>query len=194
MATTKSIKGTQTEKNLVTSYLAESTAYTRYTFYATQANKDGYFPVERLFAETAANEFRHAKVYFKFLEGGQVDVPMTVDAGIIGTTTENLAIAAREELEEGVDLYRRFAEIADQEGFAEIAEHFRAIAEIELHHRRRLLHYLDQVNTDTVWKRDHVIKWQCLVCGYIHEGTEPPTTCPACDHPYQHYMALDLDD
>lgn len=194
MATTKSIKGTQTEKNLVTSYLAESTAYTRYTFYATQANKDGYFPIERLFTETAANEFRHAKVYFKFLEGGQVDVPMTVDAGIIGTTTENLAIAAREELEEGVDLYRRFAEIADQEGFAEIAEHFRAIAEIELHHRRRLLHYLDQVNTDTVWKRDHVIKWQCLVCGYIHEGTEPPTTCPACDHPYQHYMALDLDD
>lgn len=194
MATTKSIKGTQTEKNLVTSYLAESTAYTRYTYYAAQANKESYFPIERIFTETAANELRHSKVYFKFLEGGQVDVPMTVDAGVIGTTAENLATAAREELDEGVNLYRRFAEVADQEGFPEVAEHFRAIAEIELHHHNRFMRLLQQVNEGTVWKRDQPIKWQCLVCGYIHEGTEPPKVCPACDHPYQHYMALDVDD
>ncbi len=192
---TKSIKGTQTEKNLVIAYLAESTAYTRYTFYAAQANKENYFPIEKIFTETAANEMRHAKVFFKFLEGGQVSVPMNgVDAGIIGTTESNLATAAREELYEGVKLYTDAAAVAEKEGFHDIAEHFRAIATIEEHHRRRFERYLKHVKEGTVWKREKPIKWQCLVCGYIYEGTTPPAVCPACDHPYQHYMALDEAD
>lgn len=190
----KSIKGTQTEKNLVIAYMAESSAYTRYTFYAAQANKEGYFPIERVFNETAANEMRHGKVFFKFLEGGNITVPLGVDAGVIGTTASNLATAAHEELVEGVKLYKESAEVADKEGFPEIASHFRAIAEIEEHHRRRFERYLKQVNEGTVWKRDKPIKWQCLVCGYIYEGTTTPEKCPACDHPYQHYMALDEPD
>lgn len=190
----KSIKGTQTEKNLVIAYMAESSAYTRYTFYAAQANKEGYFPIERVFNETAANEMRHGKVFFKFLEGGNITVPLGVDAGVIDTTASNLATAAHEELVEGVKLYKESAEVADKEGFPEIASHFRAIAEIEEHHRRRFERYLKQVNEGTVWKRDKPIKWQCLVCGYIYEGTTPPEKCPACDHPYQHYMALDEPD
>lgn len=190
----KSIKGTQTEKNLVIAYMAESSAYTRYTFYAAQANKEGYFPIERVFNETAANEMRHGKVFFKFLEGGNITVPLGADAGVIGTTASNLATAAHEELVEGVKLYKESAEVADKEGFPEIASHFRAIAEIEEHHRRRFERYLKQVNEGTVWKRDKPIKWQCLVCGYIYEGTTPPEKCPACDHPYQHYMALDEPD
>lgn len=190
----KSIKGTQTEKNLVIAYMAESSAYTRYTFYAAQANKEGYFPIERVFNETAANEMRHGKVFFKFLEGGNITVPLGVDAGVIGTTASNLATAVHEELVEGVKLYKESAEVADKEGFPEIASHFRAIAEIEEHHRRRFERYLKQVNEGTVWKRDKPIKWQCLVCGYIYEGTTPPEKCPACDHPYQHYMALDEPD
>ncbi|MCM1519902.1 MAG: rubrerythrin family protein [Lachnoclostridium sp.] len=191
---TKSIKGTQTEKNLVTSYLAESTAYSRYTFYASQADKENYFPIGQIFRDTAANELRHSKIYFKYLEGGKVDVPMDVDAGVIGTTADNLALAAEEEQNEGVDMYIKFADVADKEGFAEIASHFRAIADIERRHRDRFLWYLNQVKTDTVWKRDKPIQWQCLVCGYVFEGTEPPKVCPACDHPYQHYIALDYDE
>lgn len=190
---TKSIKGSKTEKNLVTSYLAESTAYTRYTYYADQADKENYFPIGQIFRETAANEMRHSKVYFKFLEGGQVEVPMNVDAGVIGTTEQNLATAAREEEYEGVKLYQEFAQVAEEEGYTEIAEHFRAIATIEERHKDRFLHYLEQVKAGTVWKREKPIMWQCLVCGYVHEGTEPPMVCPACDHPYQHYMALDYD-
>lgn len=188
---TKKLKGTETEKNLVTAYLAESSAYTRYTYYATQANKEEYYPIERVFTETAANEFRHSKVFFKFLTGGKVEVPMDVDAGVIGTTEENLAIAAEEELHEGVEMYKAAAETARREGFDEIAEHFEAIAEIEMRHRRRFLHYLKQVKEGTVWKRDHDITWKCLVCGYEYRGKTPPEVCPACDHPYQHYVGMD---
>lgn len=194
MSTNKSIKGTQTERNLVIAYMAESSAYTRYTFYAAQANKEGYFPVERVFTETAENELRHAKVFFKFLEGGNVEVSMGVDAGVIGDTASNLATAAHEELVEGVELYTNSAKVAEEEGFSEIASHFRAIATIEDHHRRRFERYLKQVKEGTVWKREKPVKWQCLVCGYIYEGTEPPKACPGCDHPYQHYRALDEAD
>lgn len=192
--TKKSIKGTKTEKNLVIAYMAESAAYTRYTFYASQANKEGYFPIERIFTETAANEMRHGKVFFKFLEGGNLNVPVDVDAGVIGDTASNLETAAHEELVEGVELYTNAAKVADEEGFTEIAEHFRAIAEIEDHHRRRFERYLKQVKEGTVWKREKPVTWQCLVCGYEYVGTEPPKVCPACDHPYQHYRALDEED
>lgn len=194
MAKTKSIKGTKTEQNLVIAYMAESAAYSRYTYYAAQAEKEKYFPIQKIFTEAAANELRHGKVFFKFLQGGSVEVPMAVDAGVIGTTAENLATAAHEELVEGVEMYTEAAKVADKEGFPEIAGHFRAIAEIEDHHRRRFERYLKQVEDGTVWKRKKPVKWQCLVCGYIYEGTEPPAECPACDHPYQHYMALDDPD
>lgn len=190
---TRSIKGTQTEKNLVIAYVAESTAYTRYTFYAQQAEKENYYPIAEVFNETAANEIHHAKVFFKMLEGGSVDVNVGVDAGVIGDTASNLATAAHEELLEGVELYKHAANVADEEGFPEIASHFRAIAEVEEHHRRRFDKYLEQVKAGTVWKRDHKIKWQCMVCGYIMEGTEPPVSCPVCDHPQCHYKALDIE-
>lgn len=188
---TKDIKGTQTEKNLVISYFAESTAYSRYTFYAAQADKENYFPIGVVFRETADNELRHAKVFFKFLEGGKVSVELTADAGVIGDTASNLATAIEEEQHEGYEFYDACAKTADTEGFPEIAEHFRAIAKIEIAHHARFQHYLKQVQDGTVWKRDTPIKWQCLVCGYVYEGTTPPDPCPACDHPYQHYMALD---
>lgn len=194
MSTKKSIKGTQTEKNLVIAYLAESSAYTRYNFYAQKADKEQYFPIGQIFRETAENEMHHGKVFFKFLEGGSVEVPMAADAGVIGTTAENLEIAAKEEINEGVKLYTASAEVAEKEGFPEIAEHFRAIAEIENRHHRRFMRYLKQVKEGTVWKREKPVTWQCLVCGYQYKGTEPPKVCPACDHPYQHYMAIDEPD
>lgn len=190
MTTPKSIKGSRTEKNLVISYMAESAAYSRYIFYAAQAEKEKYFPIQRVFTETANNELRHAKVYFKFLEGGSLPVTLDVDAGIIGTTAQNLETAAQEELTEGSEMYRKFAATAKEEGYDDIAEHFLAIADIEERHRRRFLHYLRQVEEGTVWKRDHEITWKCLVCGYEYKGTEPPLKCPACDHPREHYMGM----
>lgn len=191
---TKSIKGTQTEKNLVIAYLAESTAYTRYTFYAQQADKENYYPIGEIFRQTAQNELHHGKVYFKYLEGGSVTVPVAVDAGIIGTTEQNLEIAAKEEQTEGVDLYEGFAKVAEEEGFPELAGVFREIATVEKRHENRFKWYLKQVKEGTVWKREKPIKWQCLVCGFIFEGTTPPEVCPACHHPYQHYIALDYDE
>ena len=194
MANKKSIKGTQTEKNLVISYLNESQAYARYTFYGAQANKEKYFPIEKAFNDTAANELRHAKVFFKFLEGGVVEADLGADAGVIGDTATNLEISIGEEKKEGVEAYIAFAKTAKEEGFPEIAEHFTAIAEIERHHLERFERYLQQVKDGTVWKREKPILWKCLVCGYVAEGTEPPEECPACDHPYQHYMALDYPE
>ncbi len=192
MATpTKSIKGTQTEKNLVISYLNETQANARYIYYAQQADKESYYPIGEIFRETAANELHHAKVFFKMLEGGTVSVPMDADAGVIGDTATNLQISINEENEEGVDAYKKFAAVAEEEGFPEIASHFNAIAEVEATHRDRFERYLKQVKDGTVWKRDHAIVWRCLVCGYEFTGTEPPKKCPGCDHPYQHYMAMD---
>ncbi len=198
MATTdttakKSIKGTKTEVYLTSSYLAEAQAYARYTYYAQQADKEMYFPIGEVFRDTAANELHHGKVFLKFLEGGQVTATMTADAGIIGTTAENLAIAIREEYVDGEEYYIEAAKVATEEGFPEIAEHFTAIASVEKHHKERFEKYLKQVQDGTVWKRDTPITWKCLVCGYEFVGTEPPMTCPGCSHPYQHYMATDID-
>lgn len=192
--TSKDIKGTRTEKNLVQAYLAESSAYSRYTYYAKQANKEGYFPVERIFNETAENELHHGKVFFKFLEGGKVNVPMDVDSGVIGTTVSNLATAIGEEETEGVEMYTSAAAVADDEGFPEIASHFRAIATVEKHHKERFEYYKHLIDTGTLWKRDKPVTWQCLVCGYEMVGTEPPRVCPGCDHPYQHFIAIGDDD
>lgn len=190
---TKSIKGTRTEKNISSAYMNETQAYARYTYYAQQADKENYFPIGEIFRETADNELHHAKVFFKMLQGGQVPVALNVDAGVIGDTATNLEISISEEDNEGVRDYIEFAKVADEEGFSEIAEHFRAIAQIESHHSHRFQTLLEQVKAGTVWKRDKPIVWRCLVCGYLYEGTEPPTKCPACDHPYQHYMPTDLE-
>lgn len=187
----KQLKGTRTEQNLVIAYLAESTAYTRYMFYAGQAAKEKYYPIQQIFTDTANNEMHHSKVFFKYLQGGQVNVSLDVDAGVIGTTAQNLECAAHEELVDGVELYRTSAAVAREEGFDDIANHFEAIATIEEMHRRRFLRYLEQVNNGTVWKRDKPIRWQCLVCGYVFVGTEPPVSCPSCNHPREYYMAMD---
>ena len=190
----KSIKGTQTEKNLAVAYMAESQAYARYTFYAQTAHKESYFPVEEVFKDTAANELRHAKVFMKFLEGGMIEgLECSMDHAILTGTADNLKAAIWEEKNEGVNAYKQFAEVAVKEGFPEIASHFEAIAEIEQHHMERFEAWLKHVENGTVWKRTKTFKWQCLVCGYIYEGKEPLKECPACDHPYQHYMALDIE-
>lgn len=195
MATTKkSLKGTRTEINVANAYLSESSAYTRYTYYAQQAQKDGFFPVQRILSETADNEMHHGKVFFKMLQGGVVNVPMTgIDAGIIGDTATNLGYAIHEEDEE-YDFYMDSAKVADEEGFPEIASHFRAIASVEKKHMQRFQKYLDMINDGTLWKRSKPVTWQCLVCGYTIEGTEPPKECPGCDHPYQHYIAIGDDE
>lgn len=186
----KSIKGTRTEKNLLASYIAESAAYSRYTYYAQQATKESYYPVAEIFNDTAANELHHGKVFFKLLEGGMVEVPINTDSGVIGDTVSNLKTAIAEEEREGVDSYTAAAKVADEEGFPEIAGHFRAIAAVEAHHRDRFEKYMKMIEDGTLWKRSEPVTWQCLVCGYQYVGTEPPTKCPACDHPYQHYIAI----
>jgi len=185
----KSIKGTKTEVNLANAYISESTAYTRYTYFAQAATKESYFQVANIFNETAANELRHAKVFLEYLtEGPVTSSTIGVDPGIIGTTADNLKVAAEEERQEGVIQYIQSAKVAEEEGFMEIADRFRAIAEIENHHMNRFNTLRERIEKGTMWKRDKPIKWQCLVCGYISEGTEPPAKCPACYHPYQHYQ------
>ncbi len=190
---TKDLRGTRTEKCIATAYLAESTAYTRYLYYAQQAEKEEYYPVQRIFQITAENELHHSKVFFKMLQGGKCGVPMEIDAGVIGDTVSNLATAIEEELYEGVDLYTASAKVAKEEGFDDIAEHFLAIATVENHHKERFQRYQKMIEDGTLWKRAQPVTWRCLVCGYTYVGTEPPTTCPACNHPYQHYIALGDD-
>ena len=185
----KSLVGTRTQVNLANAYMAESAAVTRYTFFAQAAQKEKYFQYANIFQETADNELHHAKIFLKYLnEGGCTSVPLGVDAGVIGSTADNLAVAASEEEREGVDQYKASAAVAREEGFDEIADRFEAIATIENHHKERFDKMRWRIENDTVWKSDTPIKWQCLVCGYIFEGTEPPQKCPACYHPYQHFM------
>ncbi|MDE5838153.1 MAG: rubrerythrin family protein [Paramuribaculum sp.] len=189
---TPNLKGTQTEKNIVSSYLNETQSYARYTYYAQQADKENYFPIGEIFRETADNELHHAKVFLKMLGGGNVIGNVSVDALPPTTTAENLQVSIGEEEVGGVQAYHEFAKVAQQEGFDDIASHFLAIAEAEQHHLDRFTLLHEQVVNGTVWKRDKPIMWRCLVCGYMHEGTTPPVKCPACDHPYQHYMPLDI--
>lgn len=192
--TAPALKGTRTEKNLANAYVAESTAYSRYVFFAKTAKKENYFHFSNIFQETADNELHHAKIFLKYLTDGVVVTdPIGVDPGILKPTVECLKIAAAEEEKEGVEQYTKAAEVAEEEGFTDIADHFRAIAEIENHHKERFDLMRWQIENDKVWKRDEPIKWQCLVCGYIFEGVQPPEVCPACDHPYQHYKPADTN-
>jgi len=183
----KELKGTKTEKNLLKAFAGESQARTRYTYFASQANKDGYKQIEAIFLETADNEKEHAKRFFKFLEGGAVEITAAFPAGKIGTTAENLAAAAEGEHEEYAELYPQFADMAEGEGFQEIAEAFRKISEVEKEHEKRYLKLLDNLQQDKVFKRDNVVRWKCRNCGYVHEGTDAPDLCPACLHPQKFF-------
>ncbi len=186
----KALKGTQTEKNILTAFAGESQARNRYTYYASKAKKEGFEQIRATFLETADNEKEHAARLFKFLEGGEAEIQASFPAGIISSTAENLKEAAGGENYEHTTMYPEFARTADEEGFPEVAKAMRAIAVAEKQHERRYLGLLDNIKNDRVFKRDEVIKWKCSNCGYIHEGTEPPEECPACAHPKSYYEIL----
>ncbi|MDR1130543.1 MAG: rubrerythrin family protein [Prevotellaceae bacterium] len=179
----KSIKGTKTEQNLLKAFAGESQARTRYTFFASVAKKEGYEQISAIFTETAEQEKEHAKRFFKFLEGGMLEITASFPAGIIGTTKENLAAAAAGENEEWTELYPEFANVAEEEGFNAIAAAFRNIAKVEAGHEERYLRLLKRVTEEKVFEREEEIEWQCRNCGYVHKGASAPEACPACLHP-----------
>ncbi|MDR2894784.1 MAG: rubrerythrin family protein [Alistipes sp.] len=183
----KTIKGTKTEQNLLKAFAGESQARTRYTFFASKAKKEGYEQISAVFAETAEQEKEHASRFFKFLEGGPIEITATYPAGVIGTTVENLLEAADGEREEWDVLYKAFAREADAEGFSDVAEIFRRVAMVEAEHERRYRVLLERVREQRVFERDAPIDWQCRNCGYVHRGKEAPDTCPACLHPRSYY-------
>jgi rubrerythrin len=187
----QSLRGTQTEKNLLAAFAGESQARNRYTFFASKAKKEGYEHIAAIFLETADNEKEHAKRFFKFLEGGEVEITASFPAGVIGTTKDNLKAAADGEQEEHTKLYPHFAEVAKQEGFAEIAIAFRTIALVEKHHEARYCKLYKQVEEGTVFKKEKVVRWKCRNCGYIHEGKTPPAKCPACEHPESYFEVIE---
>ena len=186
-----SLHGSQTEKNLLAAFAGESQARNRYTFFASVAKKEGYEQIAAIFLETAGNEEEHAKRFFKFLEGGAVEITASYPAGVISTTKDNLKAAAEGEHEEFAELYPHFAEVAKQEGFSEIALAFRTIALVEKHHEARYRKLLKQVEDGTVFKKEKVVRWKCRKCGYIHEGKTPPAQCPACQHPESYFEVLE---
>ncbi len=186
----RSLKGTQTEKNLLTAFAGESQARNRYTYFASQAKKEGYEQIAAIFIETAENEKEHAKRLFKFLEGGEVEIEGAFPAGVIRNTKDNLKAAAAGENHEHTEMYPEFAEIAEGEGFLEIASVFRAIAVAERAHEKRFLALLENIENGRVFKRDEVVRWKCRNCGYIHEGGEAPEKCPACAHPRAYFELL----
>ena len=176
------LKGSKTEKNLLKSFAGESQARTRYTFFASVAKKEGYEQISAIFTETADNEKEHAQLFFKYLKGGDVEITAAYPAGVIGTTAENLEAAAEGEKMEWGTLYPDFAEVAEKEGFPEIANTFRMVAEVEEKHERRYRKLLANVKQGKVFKKDKVIKWKCRNCGHVYEGSEAPERCPVCDH------------
>ncbi|KGN97082.1 rubrerythrin [Porphyromonas gingivicanis] len=178
-----SIKGTKTEKHLLASFAGESQARSRYTFFASVAKKEGFEHIAAVFMETAEQEKEHAKRFFKFLEGGMVEITATYPAGIIGTTAENLLAAAEGENEEHTVLYPEAAKVAEEEGFPEIAMAFRQIAKVEAEHEQRYRTLLERVKTNTVFEREEAILWQCRNCGYVVNSKKAPAKCPACVHP-----------
>ncbi len=185
-----SIKGTQTEKNLLTAFAGESQARNRYTFFATAARKEGYEQIGNIFMETAGNEKEHAEVFFKYLEGGDVEIATAYPAGIIGDTKANLEAAANGEKLEWSEIYANFENTAREEGFTEIATSFDEIAEVEEFHEGRYRKLAKNVGVGEVFKKKASVKWHCTNCGYIHEGTEAPKVCPACNHAQTYYELL----
>ncbi len=186
-----SLKGTKTEHNLLASFAGESQARNRYSYFSSQAKKEGFEQISWIFADTADNEKEHAKRFFKFLEGGMVEITSAYPAGVIGTTAENLAEAADGENLEWSTLYPEFAKVADEEGFPEIARVWREIAKAEVGHETRYRKLLANLKEGKVFKKDVPVKWRCRNCGYISEGTAAPDRCPACDHElaYQELLA-----
>ena len=182
--------GSQTEKNLLTAFAGESQARNRYTYFASRAKKDGYVQISDIFVETANQEKEHAERFFKFLEGGEVEVKWNFPAGVIGTTLENLKAAAAGEHEEHTSMYPGFAKVAREEGFKEIAAVWDHICVAERQHEKRYLDLAANIEAGRVFKRDTEVVWRCRNCGYLHKGTEAPQTCPACDHPQAHFELL----
>ena len=186
----KSLKGTQTEKNILTAFAGESQARNRYTYFASRAKKDGYVQISPVFEETANQEKEHAKRLFKLLEGGEVEIAASFPAGVIGTTQENLAEAAAGENHEHTVMYPNFAATAREEGFDEIADIFMAIAVAEKQHEKRYVALKANIEAQRVFKREQKTTWQCRNCGYLHEGDEAPDMCPACAHAQKHFELL----
>jgi rubrerythrin len=181
------IKGTKTELNLLKAFAGESQARNRYTYFSGVAKKDGFEQISALFIETADNEKEHAKVFFKYLEGGDTEITATYPAGRIGTTRENLLAAAEGEHAEWSEIYPSFAAVAEQEGFADVATSFREIADVESEHEARYRKLLENVINERVFTKDSPLRWKCRNCGYVHEGTTAPLECPACKHPQSYY-------
>ena len=186
----KSIKGTKTEKNLLASFAGESQARNRYTYFASVARQAGFEQISAIFLETAENEREHAKRFFKLLEGGELEIVAAYPAGIIGDTSSNLEAAAAGEHLEWTKLYKEAGEVAAKEGFQEIAKQFQEIAEVEAEHEKRYRKLLKNVREGKVFKKDTVVKWKCRNCGYVSEGIEAPTKCPACEHAQAFYELM----
>lgn len=186
----KSIKGTRTEKNLLASFAGESQARNRYTFFSNAAKKEGFEQIAGVFTETAEQEKEHAKRFFKYLEGGSLEITASFPAGIIGSTKENLAAAAAGENEEWSEMYPKFAEIADEEGFKEIAVTFRMIAKVEAEHEARYRKLLANVEANKVFEKEEEILWQCRNCGFVFKGKKAPVKCPACQHPQAYFEPM----
>lgn len=186
----KSIKGTKTEKNLLAAFAGESQARNRYTYFASAATKEGFEQISRIFLETAENEKEHAKIFFKYLEGGEVEITAGYPAGIIGDTKANLNAAAAGENMEWTTLYADFAKVARAEGFNDVAISFEQISKVEKFHENRYRKLIKNIEEKEVFKKKTTIKWHCTNCGYVHEGNEAPKECPACKHPQSYYEVL----
>ena len=184
------LKGSKTEKNLLMAFAGESQARNRYTYFGSEARKQGYVQIADIFEETANQEKEHAKRFFKFLEGGDTEILSTFPAGIIGSTGQNLRAAAAGENHEWMNLYPSFSKVAGEEGFDSIAKAFSAISIAEMQHEKRYLGLLANVEAGKVFRKEKPIVWRCRNCGYLHEGSESPQTCPACDHPQAYFEVL----
>jgi rubrerythrin len=184
------LKGSRTEKNLLAAFAGESQARNRYTYFASQARKDGYVQIADIFEETANQEKEHAKRFFKFLDGGEVEITASFPAGVVGTTLDNLKAAAAGERHEQTVLYPGFANIAREEGFEAIAKVWDAISVAERHHEKRYKDLAANIEAGRVFKREKSVVWRCRNCGYLHEGAEAPASCPACTHPRDHFELL----
>ncbi len=184
------LKGSRTERNILTAFAGESQARNRYTYFASQARKEGFFQIQAIFEETANQEKEHAKRLFKLLQGGEVSIQASFPAGVIGTTAENLKAAAGGEHYEWTEMYPGFANIAREEGFPEIALIFESIAVAEKQHDKRYQALRENILAGRVFKKEKPTKWVCRNCGYVHEGAEAPDQCPACAHPRENYEVL----
>jgi len=180
-------KGSKTENNILAAFAGESQARTRYTFFASTAKKEGYEQIAAIFQETADNEKEHAELFFKHLKGGMLEINATYPAGVIASTAENLKAAAEGEKLEWGTLYPNFGDVAEQEGFSDVARTFRSIANVEAYHERRYLKLLANVKQGKVFKKDPPIKWKCRNCGFVYEGSEAPDKCPVCSHPRSYF-------